>query len=585
MFAQTKMEKMSETVTQNQGASGSRTNVDRNNADDLAEIDLLGLMMAVFRRWKLCAAICCAVVAAGLAYCFLVTTQYQTTSRIFVDTGALKTTPKDEVQFVLSSDVLSKVFEDFKFGETKAFAQVDEPMKRFRKLYEVKEVPKTSLVELSFKDPDVKRSAAVNEATANAYIANVRERVRHVLLREQSVLQTILVQREKERNEAAAELEAFKQKHGILELGMSRSQAVDELNRVGAAAAAAAASPLMSQSGSSRITFVAQPQTGKADREKVEREREDLTKELQRLDALAPEYALVSGRYDAAQGNYQAAFNAVQSQTTALARIETDQLARVVVPASTDEDFVKKQPAKIKVMAVLILAALVLSVLVCVVLELLDRTVKNRGEVERASGLSVLGEIQKTAGADDDAMWRKVVALLGLGKGSKALVVTSPSVLATTVSAAARLAAACAENGKKVLLAEINTGKDLVNLMKNNGISGGGSVMQINSGLLSRQSVTTASGATFDVAAAVGCRKPDELKAALEELTQTYDIVLMETAPLTESADALNAASMNGVQVLVTSGLYETKRDDLVDAVAMLDRVGARTAGAVIFTR
>ena len=87
------------------------------------------------------------------------------------------------------------------------------------------------------------------------------------------------------------------------------------------------------------------------------------------------------------------------------------------------------------------------------------------------------------------------------------------------------------------------------------------------------------------MAAAVGCRKPDELKAALEELTQTYDIVLMETAPLTESADALNAASMNGVQVLVTSGLYETKRDDLVDAVAMLDRVGARTAGAVIFTR
>lgn len=110
--------------------------------------------------------------------------------------------------------------------------------------------------------------------------------------------------------------------------------------------------------------------------------------------------------------------------------------------------------------------------------------------------------------------------------------------------------------------------------------------MQNNSGLLSRQSVATASGATFDVATAVaGCHKPDELKAALEELTGTYDIVLMETAPLADSADALNAASVNGAQVLVTSGLYETKRDDLVDAVAMLDRVGARTAGAVIFTR
>ncbi len=110
--------------------------------------------------------------------------------------------------------------------------------------------------------------------------------------------------------------------------------------------------------------------------------------------------------------------------------------------------------------------------------------------------------------------------------------------------------------------------------------------MQINSGLLSRQSVTTATGATFDLAMAVeGCCKPDELKTVLEELNQTYDIVLMETAPLAESADALNLASLNGVQVLLTSSLHETKRDDLADAAAMLDRVGAKTAGAVIFSR
>ena len=127
-------------------------------------------MTAVLRRWKLCAAICCVMIASGLAYCFLVPTQYQTTSRVFVDVGQLQTTPKDEVQFVLSGKVLQKVFDDFKFGETKRFAGDFEALKHFRKLYDVREVPKTNLIEIAFKDPDVERSAAVNAATAQGYI-------------------------------------------------------------------------------------------------------------------------------------------------------------------------------------------------------------------------------------------------------------------------------------------------------------------------------------------------------------------------------------------------------------------------------
>ena len=97
----------------------------------------MGLVTAVLRRWKLCAAICGVMIAAGLAYCLLVSTQYQTTSRVFVDVGQLKTTMKDEVQFVLSGKVLRKVFDDFKFGETKAFSGDTEYMKHFRNLYDV----------------------------------------------------------------------------------------------------------------------------------------------------------------------------------------------------------------------------------------------------------------------------------------------------------------------------------------------------------------------------------------------------------------------------------------------------------------
>ena len=177
--------------------------INTTDADDLAKIDLLGLVTAVLRRWKLCVAIFGVMIAAGLAYCLMVPTQYLTTSRVFVDVGQLKTTPKDEVQFVLSGKVLQKVFDDFKFGETKAFVGDSEPMKHFRNLYDVKEVPKTSLIEIAFKDPDVKRSVAVNAATAEGYINDVRNRVRRVLVNEQTVLQAVLEQWIKERTEAA----------------------------------------------------------------------------------------------------------------------------------------------------------------------------------------------------------------------------------------------------------------------------------------------------------------------------------------------------------------------------------------------
>ena len=550
-----------------------------NEADDLAEIDLLGLVTAVLRRWKLCAAICGVMIAAGLAYCFMVPTLYQTTSRVFVDTAQLKTTPKDEVQFVLSGKVLQKVFDVFKFGETTRFAGDTEALKHFRKLYDVKEVPKTSLVEIAFKDPDVERSAAVNAATAQGYIEAVRDRVRRVLTTEQNVLQTVLAQREKERTEAVSALEAFKAKHGILALDMQRIQTEEELNR---AAAAAAASPLLSQAGSSRLTYVAQPAKDPADREKVAQEQESLKKELARLDTLTPEYQLINGRYAAAQAAYQRAFDAVQTQTATIERVNGDALARVAVPASTDDDFVKKQPAKAKVMAIVVLASLVLSVLVCVVLELLDRTVKTRREFERVSGLPVLAEVASDGKTDEAEKWQTAATQLALGanKTQKVFVTVQPSTLKTEVSAAVRLATEFAKAGKGVLFVTFNTVADLEALLKKNG----GRLEENTEAVLG--ALTTWGAAVgdveFDATAASGARADDVLQGAAKV---GYDVVVMEAVALTDSAKALNLAAADGVQTVVIGELRQTKRDELADAMQMLERVKAHTVGAVIFER
>lgn len=535
-------------------------------------------MTAVLRRWKLCAAICGMMMAAGLAYCFLVPTQYQTTSRVFVDVGQLKTTPKDEVQFVLSGKVLQKVFDDFKFGETKAFAGDAEPMKHFRNLYDVKEVPKTALLEIAFKDPDVKRSAAVNAATAQGYINDVRDRVRRVLVNEQTVLQAMLDQWVKERTEAVDALGAFKTQHGIVALDEQRSQTEDDLNR--AAAAAAAASPLLSQSGATRLTYVAEPPKSATDLKKVNEDQAALKKELARLDTLVPEYQRLNGRYLAALSAYQQAFNAVKEQAAKIEGINGDALARVAVPPTDDESLVKKQPAKAKVMAIVVLASLVLSVLICVVLELLDRTVKTRREFERLSGLPVLAEVKSRPSEADKEQWATAATLMELGTPglNKVFLLAKPLMLKTDVSEAVQLATAFARKGKDVLLASAGAVKDWEARLEQNGGRVEWETKTVFKGLTSwaaevgenEFSVGTAPTA-FDV-----------LQAAYEV---GYDVVLIETAALTDSAEALNGAARAGVYTVLVGGLRQTKREEVIDALQKLERVKANVAGAVIFEK
>ena len=556
--------------------------VNTTDAGDLAEIDLWGLVTAVLRRWKLCVAICGVMIAAGLAYCLMVPTQYQTTSRVFVDVGQLKTTPKDEVQFVLSGKVLQKVFDDFKFGETKAFVGDSEPMKHFRNLYDVKEVQKTSLIEIAFKDPDVKRSAAVNAATAEGYINDVRNRVRRVLVNEQTVLQAVLEQWIKERTEAADALGAFKTKHGIVALDEQRSQTEDDLNRAAAATVAtAAASPLLSQSGATRLTYVAEPAKSSADRKKLIEDQATLKKELARLDALVPEYQRLNGRYLAALSAYQQAFNAVKEQAAKIEGINGSALARIAVPPSDDENVVKKQPAKAKVMTIVVLASLVLSVLVCVVLELLDRTVKTRREFERLSSLPVLAEVTSDGKAGEGKKWQTAATQLALGtsKARKVFVVIKPSALKTEFSAAVRLAMEFAQVGRDVLLVSFDSVTDLPVMLKKNG----GRLEEGTETVFGALTSWTAEVGELEFTAGeASAARVDEVLKGVSEVG--YDVVIMDVDALATSAQALDLAAADGVQTVVVGELRQTKRDELVDAMQMLERVKARMVGSIIFS-
>ena len=63
-----------------------------------------------------------------------------------------------------------------------------------------------------------------------------------------------------------------------------------------------------------------------------------------------------------------------------------------------------------------------------------------------------------------------------------------------------------------------------------------------------------------------------------------YDVVIMDVDALATSAQALDLAAADGVQTVVVGELRQTKRDELVDAMQMLERVKARMVGSIIFS-
>ena len=303
-----------------------------------------------------------------------------------------------------------------------------------------------------------------------------------------------------------------------------------------------------------------------------------LKKELARLDTLVPEYQRLNGRYLAALAAYQQAFNAVKEQAAKIEGINGDALARVAVPPTDDESLVKKQPAKAKVMAIVVLASSVLSVLVCVVLELLDRTVKTRREFERLSGLPVLAEVKASGKMPEDEKWQTAATLLDLGTAEdpKVFLTVKPAAVKTDISAAVQLAAAFAKSGKFVLLAVLNSA-DMSTLMTVNGVQlkadteadlGGCSGWTAEAG--------TSQFHVIDI--------PVERLSELLEETEEGDVVIVaEPQLLTVSPEGLNVAAVDGVQTVVVGGLRETPREALIDGLQRLDRVKATVVGSVIF--
>ena len=239
---------------------------------------------------------------------------------------------------------------------------------------------------------------------------------------------------------------------------------------------------------------------------------------------------------------------------------------------------------------------------IAVMLEALDRSVRNPGEAVRLGGAPILAMVPKrrdsdshpvlaqqdagTPAAESYRVLRTAVRFVDLDRDAKSLVVTSPSAGDGKTSTAANLGVALAQAGERVLLVDADLRRTkLAGLFDVRSEPGLTSVLIGNSAL--DDSLVQLGDRLALLPTGPLPPNPSELLGSeamaslVRELQNRFDILIFDAPPLLPVTDAqVLATQVDGVVLVMRFG--KTKRDLLSQARARLDIVGARLFGLVL---
>jgi capsular exopolysaccharide synthesis family protein len=190
---------------------------------------------------------------------------------------------------------------------------------------------------------------------------------------------------------------------------------------------------------------------------------------------------------------------------------------------------------------------------------------------------------------------RATVATAGPdGDTPRSILVASASPGEAKTFTAVSLAIAFASSGLRVILVDGDLRRPMVSTLMHVPAGGGGLSDLAESGLVTpTQVLTTAPGYGDNLrlvlarphhSARVDVLRPDQIKRVLQELESACDVVILDSPPLTEVADALTFSEVVDA-VLFTIFLGRTRRDKLNDSLRMLGQVGANVLGFVVVSR
>lgn len=254
-------------------------------------------------------------------------------------------------------------------------------------------------------------------------------------------------------------------------------------------------------------------------------------------------------------------------------------------------------------LAVGLVIGLGLGAVTAVVRARLDRSLKDPDEVADLAGAPVIGLVLR----DDELEERHRVDLEGSSRSAEAYrhlqtnlqfldVDTPPRVLMVSsampsegkTTVAVNLALALADAGQRVALIEADLRRPRVTSYL--GLVNGVGLTNVLTGRVRAEEVAQSYGEDGDlvvIGAGPSAPNPAQLlasgamRALLEQLRGSHDYVVLDAPPLLPVADATGLAVLaDGVLLSVRHG--STTREQLQRTRDTLDRVGARTVGAVL---
>lgn len=250
-----------------------------------------------------------------------------------------------------------------------------------------------------------------------------------------------------------------------------------------------------------------------------------------------------------------------------------------------------------------LLVGLALGVGVAILREVLDTRVRDEADIAKVTATSVIG----TIGYDEDAPKHPLIVqssphshraeafrrlrtnlqFLDIADRPQSIVVTSSlpgeGKSTTTINTAISLADA----GSRVALIDADLRRPSV--ARYMGLEGGAGLTTVLIGKASVEDVIQPWGNGYLHVLPAGQIPPNPsellgsqaMATLLDKLTKTYDIVLVDTAPLLPVTDAAILSKLTG-GALVVVGANKLHRNQLAESLGALETVGARVLGVVL---
>jgi polysaccharide biosynthesis transport protein len=194
-------------------------------------------------------------------------------------------------------------------------------------------------------------------------------------------------------------------------------------------------------------------------------------------------------------------------------------------------------------------------------------------------GFRVLRATVATTGADGDLPTSVLVTSASPGEGKS--------------MTAVNLAIAMATSGSRVILVDGDLRRPMVSTLMHVPIVRDGFIDLVRNNVAPSKVLTAVPGYGENLRLAssrpshaddLDMLRPDQLRRAIQKLEDAADVVVIDSPPLAEVADALTLAEAAAV-VLITVFVGRTRRDKLAEVRRMLSQVGANVIGFVVITR